>query len=75
MKNKVLILIAIIFGLAAFGEGLYIAAKKIEKYEDKIIFQEIALEKTASILSVQQGELEKIKEELNIAQKGLDKKN
>ena len=48
--------------------------KKIEEYKDKIIFQEIALEKTASILSGQQNELEKIKEELNLAQKGLDKK-
>lgn len=70
----VLILIASVFGLAVLGEGGYIAAKKIEKYKDKIILQESVLERTASILSSQQEELEKIKEKLNIAQKGLDKK-
>ena len=70
----VLILIASIFGLAVLGESGYIAAKKIEKYKDKIILQEDILEKTVDILSGQQGELEKIKEELNLAQKGLDKK-
>ena len=70
----VLILIAAVLGLAVLGEGGYIAAKKIEEYKDKIIFQENILEKTVNILSAQQGELEKIKEELNLAQKGLDKK-
>ena len=70
----VLILIAALFGLAVLSEGGYIAAKKIEKYKNKIIFQENILEKTANVLFSQQEELEKIKEELNIAQKGLDKK-
>lgn len=80
MKNKkilptsILILIAAIFGLVALGEGGYIAAKKIEKYKDKIIVQENILVKAVDILSNQQEELEKIKEELNLAQKGLDKK-
>ncbi len=70
----VLILIAAVFGLAALSEGGYVAAKKIEKYRNKIIIQENILEKTLGILSGQQDELEKIKENLNIAQKGLDKK-
>ena len=70
----VLILITAIFGAAVLGEGGYIAAKKIEKYKDKIILQENILEYAVDALSAQQKELEKIKEELNIAQKGLDKK-
>ena len=70
----VLILIASVLGLAVLGEGGYIAAKKIEEYKDKIIFQENILEKTVNILSAQQGELEKIKEELNLAQKAWTKK-
>jgi len=80
MKNKkilpmpVLILIAAIFGAAVLGEGGYIAAKKIEKYKAKIILQENILEYAVDALSAQQKELEKIKEELNVAQKGLDKK-
>jgi len=80
MKNKkflsmpILILIAAVWGAAVFGEGTYIAAKKIEKYKNKIIIQENILEYAVDALSVQQEELEKIKEELNIAQKGLDKK-
>ena len=80
MKNKkilpmpVLILIAAILGTAVLGEGGYIAAKKIEKYKDKIILQENILKYALDALSAQQKELEKIKEDLNIAQKGLDKK-
>jgi len=70
----VLILIAAIFGAAVLGEGGYIAAKKIEKYKAKIILQENILEYAVDALSAQQKELEKIKEELNVAQKGLDKK-
>jgi len=70
----ILILIAAIFGAAVLGEGGYIAAKKIEKYKDKIILQENILEYAVDALSAQQKELEKIKEELNVAQKGLDKK-
>ena len=70
----VLILITAIFGAAVLGEGGYIAAKKIEKYKAKIILQENILEYAVDALSAQQKELEKIKEELNIAQKGLDKK-
>ena len=70
----ILILIAAVWGAAVFGEGTYIAAKKIEKYKNKIIIQENILEYAVDALSVQQEELEKIKEELNIAQKGLDKK-
>ena len=80
MKNKkilpmpVLILIAAILGTAVLGEGGYIAAKKIEKYKDKIILQENILKYAVDALSAQQKDLEKIKEDLNIAQKGLDKK-
>ena len=80
MKNKkflpipVLILIAVVFGLAVLGEGGYIAVKKIEKYRNKIIFQENILEKAVNVLSGQQGELEKIKEELKSAQKDTAKK-
>ena len=70
----VLILIAAILGTAVLGEGGYIAAKKIEKYKDKIILQENILKYALDALSAQQKELEKIKEDLNIAQKGLDKK-
>jgi len=70
----VLILIAAILGAAVLGEGGYIAAKKIEKYKAKIILQENILKYAVDALSAQQKELEKIKEELNIAQKGLDKK-
>ena len=70
----VLILITAIFGAAFLGEGGYIAAKKIEKYKDKIILQGNILGYSVDALSAQQKELEKIKEELNIAQKGLDKK-
>ena len=70
----ILILIAAIFGAAVLGEGGYIAAKKIEKYKDKIILQENILEYAVDALFAQQKELEKIKEELNVAQKGLDKK-
>ena len=46
MKNKkiltmpILILIAAILGAAVIGEGGYIAAKKIEKYKNKIILHE-----------------------------------
>ena len=61
MRVKVLILIAAVFGLAVLGEGGYIAAKKIEKYRNKIIVQENILERTINILSGQQSELEKIK--------------
>ena len=80
MKNKkiltmpVLILIAAVLGTAVLGEGGYLAAKKIEKYKNKIIIQENIMARTVSVLSAQQKELDKIKEELNIAQKGLDKK-
>src|SRR3989344_9248109 len=80
MKNKkflpmpILILVAAVFGLAVLGEGGYIALKNIEKYKNKIIIQENILEYAVDALSAQQKELEKIKEELNIAQKGLDKK-
>ena len=80
MKNKkflpipVLILIAAVFGVAVLGEGGYIAAKKIEKYRNKIILQENILERTINVLSGQQGELEKIKEELKSAQKDTAKK-
>ena len=74
MKVKVLILIAAVFGLAVLGEGGYIAVKKIEKYRNKIIFQENILEKAVNVLSGQQGELEKIKEELKSAQKTPPKK-
>ncbi|KKT19543.1 MAG: hypothetical protein UW04_C0043G0008 [Parcubacteria group bacterium GW2011_GWB1_43_8] len=80
MKNKkiltmpILTLIAAILGAAIIGEGGYIAAKKIEKYKNKIILQENILEYAVDALSAQQKELEKIKEEMNIAQKGLDKK-
>ena len=70
----VLILIAVVLGIAVSGEGVYIAIKNIEKYKDKIILQENILEYAVDALSAQQKELEKIKEELNIAQKGLDKK-
>ena len=70
----VLILIAAVLGTAVLGEGGYLAAKKIEKYKNKIILQENILEYAVDALSAQQKELEKIKEELNIAQKGLDKK-
>ena len=69
----VLILIAA-FRVGGFGRRRLYRGKKIEEYKDKIIFQENILEKTVNILSAQQGELEKIKEELNLAQKGLDKK-
>lgn len=69
-----MILIASIFVALVLGEGGYIAAKKVEKYKNKIIIQENILEKTVGILSDQQEELEKIKENLNIAQKGIDKK-
>ena len=80
MKNKkilpmpVLILIAAILGTAVLGEGGYIAAKKIEKYKAKIILQENILKYAVDALSAQQKDLEKIKEDLNMAQKGLDKK-
>src|SRR3989344_4155844 len=80
MKNKkflsmpILILIAAVFGLAVLGEGGYIALKNIEKYKDKIILQGNILEYAVDALSGQQEELEKIKKELSIAQKGLDKK-
>jgi len=70
----ILTLIAAILGAAIIGEGGYIAAKKIEKYKNKIILQENILEYAVDALSAQQKELEKIKEEMNIAQKGLDKK-
>ena len=70
----VLILIAAILGTAVLGEGGYIAAKKIEKYKTKIILQENILKYAVDALSAQQKELEKIKDGLNIAQKGLDKK-
>ena len=70
----VLILIAAVLGTAVLGEGGYLAAKKIEKYKDKIILQENILKYALDALSAQQKELEKIKEDLNIAQKGLDKK-
>ena len=70
----VLILITAIFGAAVLGEGGYIALKSIEKYKAKIILQENILKYAVDALSAQQKELEKIKEELNIAQKGLDKK-
>ena len=70
----VLILIAAILGTAVLGEGGYIALKNIEKYKAKIILQENILEYAVDTLSTQQKELEKIKENLNVAQKGLDKK-
>ena len=53
MKTKgflpmpVLILIIAVLGLAVLGERRLYRGKKIEEYKDKIIFQEIALEKTA----------------------------
>ena len=74
MKVKVLVLIAAVFGLVSLGEGGYITAKKIEKYKNKIILQGYLLERTASILSGQQEELEKIKVELNLAQKDTAQK-
>ena len=70
----VLILIATTLGIAILGEGGYIAAKKIEKYKDKIILQENILEYAVDALSAQQEELEKIKEGLGIVQKDTSKK-
>ena len=48
--------------------------KKTEKYKNEIIIQEKVVEKAVGVLSNQQKELEKIKEELNLAQKGYGQK-
>ena len=73
MRVKVLILIAAVFGLAVLGEGGYIATKKIENIETNNSSGKYS-EKAVNVLSGQQGELEKIKEELRALKKTPPKK-